>query len=261
MKKILVFAWLIAAAIGIVCGQGSPKQGIATNGSGSGAQATAEPQNEQHPASNVMVVLNQAGSPTDDPKKEQKAEDIRILWQIARFTRWLAIIGIVQAVVFFFTLFVIWRQGNHIIASERPWIIAEVVEVEPGFFKIRITNKGKTPARLLYGSAIYRPEPSPDCLPLPPNYTAPFIYPNQRLYTAERYFDIPCNPAPGYKLSDLLGKAEPMILYGNVFYGDTFDKKARHETRWCFGCPPKPDGVPKATDFMLTGPNEYTKND
>jgi hypothetical protein len=63
----------------------------------------------------------------------------------------------------------------------------------------------------------------------------------------------------------LLGEAEDMsksiIFYGNVVYGDTFDKKAKHETRWCFGRPPNPDGVPKPTDFMLTGPNEYTKND
>lgn len=150
-------------------------------------------------------------------------------------------------------------NAQAVINSERPWFIAEVVEVESGIFKIRITNKGKTPALLMWGTAKDSFESDPNMLHAP--LTGNIQCPSQLLYTTDRYFDIPCNPGPGYNPLDLLRKPEAdgkqLVLYGNVVYGDTFDKKARHETRWCLAYI-KLGEVPKPTDFVLTGPDEYT---
>jgi hypothetical protein len=186
LRKTLVSAWLIAAAIGVACAQSSPKQGVAGHDGSADAQASAKPQNEQHPASKVTENVNPPNPPADDAEKEQRAEDIRIQWRIAKFTRWLAYIGVIQAIVFLLTLFAIFWQGrtmkehagelkklasaakgntDAIIDSERAWLVVDMLPVDHReiydldatphthaiLLSFRFKNSGRTAAKFLSG--------------------------------------------------------------------------------------------------------------
>jgi hypothetical protein len=151
----------------------------------------------------------------------------------------------------------------------------------PHFYEIQITNCGRTPARFISGDAAYVFVERPDLLPVPPTYSSPFFIPKQVLIAPGKGFPIP----PGYNIPHLLEIPEAanktLVLYGHIIYEDTIIPDVAHETRWCFGYVPatreqKTQHLPQVLqnlaneiqipahimggDFVLTGPNDYTKH-
>jgi hypothetical protein len=153
-------------------------------------------------------------------------------------------------------------NAKALVNSERPWLIAEVVRGSqmPHFYEIQITNYGRTPARFLNGDASYLFAERPDLLSVPPNYSSPFVLPKQLLIAPGKGFPIP----HGYNVPHLLQKPaaanKTLVIYGRVLYEDTIIPGVEHETRWCFGYIDVARGQTMGGDFMLTGPNEYTRN-
>jgi len=174
-------------------------------------------------------------------------------------------------------------NAQSLVNSERPWLIAEAVKNSqmPHFYEIQITNCGRTPARFISGDAAHNFVERPDLLPVPPIYSSPFTIPKQVLIATGKGFPIP----HGYSIPHLLDIPEAanktLIVYGRIIYEDTIIPNLTHETRWCFGYVPATreqitQPLPQALqalaneiqipahnmggDFVLTGPNEYTKH-
>lgn len=174
-------------------------------------------------------------------------------------------------------------NAQALVNSERPWLIAETVKNSqiPHFYEIQITNCGRTPARFISGDAAYVFVERPDLLPVPPTYTSPFFIPKQVLIAPGKGFPIP----PGYNIPHLLDMPQAanktLVVYGHIIYEDTIIPDVVHETRWCFGyipatCEQITQPLPPALqplakeilnsspiargDFVLTGPNDFTKH-
>jgi hypothetical protein len=149
------------------------------------------------------------------------------------------------------------QNAQALVNSERPWLIAEAKadDRQPHFFRIEITNCGRTPARFLRGDAAYIVTQRPDQLPVPPTYSAPMILPEQLLIAPGTGFPVP----HGYSISHLIKdlNSETLVILGRVVYEDTIIPGVEHETRWCFGYVLT---APYGGKFILTGPNEYTAN-
>lgn len=167
-------------------------------------------------------------------------------------------------------------NAQAVIEAERPWLVVTVERNEamgtPGWFSLRVTNKGNTPAQLIEAGIRHSFETNPQQLPIPPTYD-PFLAPLTSLIPAEEGFTIRrtlseestgFNPGqmiqaymtgPGPKYSGAV-----LVFYGLLVYDDVLGKKRpdykSHETRWCLAF------FPNGARWVRSGPgdayNSYT---
>jgi len=154
-------------------------------------------------------------------------------------------------------------NAQAVLDSERPWLVVTPVKNEalPGryYYFFRVTNKGRTPAKLISGSFSQVFLFNADKLPVPAKYDKPFLAPNDRFLPPDGYFDI-------YRTEDertrgispqVVMQSRPsteiLFFYGNIIYDDVLGKNrpgySVHETRWCFAF--FLDGM----RFVRTGPD------
>jgi uncharacterized membrane protein len=146
--------------------------------------------------------------------------------------------------------------------AERPWFVASMERrsEDSNEWRVRITNKGRTPGHLAHVSAEYTRTHNPSELPLPPNYSGLAWMPDSMLFAAgdaftarqwmDEWFD-------AKKIWENVRSSETdfLAIYGRVRYRDTLtgwtDKEIMHETRWCYHY------VPPTGKFVPSGPAEY----
>jgi hypothetical protein len=153
-------------------------------------------------------------------------------------------------------------NATALVNSERAWLVAEVVKNDrmPHLFEVQITNHGRTPAEFIRGDATHAFIELPENLPVPPVYNSPIVIPRQTLIVTDKGFAIP----HGYSMVHILARPDAagkvFVIYGRILYSDTIIPTVEHETRWCFGYVPDAAGLLPSGDFVLTGPDEYTKH-
>ncbi len=188
----------------------------------------------------------------------------------------LAVIGAIAACIAIKTLRYIGVQTKHagiaakaardgaqaVLDSERPWIVIDIEQerVPPRRCNFLVVNRGRTPAKIISGSATHVFAASPNDLEIPPIYESPFLFPNKTLIVQSDSF--PVYPA-GIRPQTMVvaGSTEILFFYGTVVYDDVFGTNrhgyVRHETRWCYAY------LPDGHRFIRTGPDgsdEYNRN-
>lgn len=204
--------------------------------------------------------------------KTHLKEYLRAGFAPANISNWiLAALGLVGGVMAYDTLRTFKRQTDHMVNSERPWMVASIErEKIPQYdgltmvgFSIRCRNVGKTPAFVVsmkhHGVILPRETDLPD----------------ERLPWEK--FNVEEWPEPGIPLqpNDFLLRnnfttwaSNPPALrhgidwlwvYGEIVYLD--GQKNRHETRYCFlwDCVHDVEGVGKDTHFLIRGPASYIR--
>jgi hypothetical protein len=75
-------------------------------------------------------------------------------------------------------------NAQAVIDAERPWFVASIERTKPGFdfWRVRITNKGRTPGQMwdLFAERIF--VDSPESLPLPPNFSSLTYSPDTKFF-------------------------------------------------------------------------------
>src|SRR6266536_6285903 len=116
-----VFLVFAVATVGIICGQSAPEKRIAKQ---DGGAETKKPDSAgtEHASPNVTVIVKQESAPSDKPTNPQSQENIEIERKLARFTKWLVIVGFIQAGILGLTVWVIYQQVVLARTSERAFV-------------------------------------------------------------------------------------------------------------------------------------------
>jgi hypothetical protein len=193
----------------------------------------------------------------------------------------LVVIGVVASIIALCTLRPIRNQARAALLSaqavldaERPWFVASIERTRPqfDFWRVRITNKGRTPGQLwdLSENFMWVPSPEAEHFPMPPCYDSPGSGPNTRFYASAESFIVGENPVndDGFLPVDRVNNRrqefgenmlEFLVVYGRVTYKDTFTGRTPrllHESRWCYLFRP-PVARNFLGDFVACGPAEY----
>jgi hypothetical protein len=118
-------ALLVLATVGIIAAQSAPEQRVTKEQKSLTAEKPATA-NDKQGDSKVTVIVKQENAASDNSKKEQDDENIKIQRRIAIFTALLVIVGLIQAVVLWLTIKAVNRQtatNQHI---ERAWVMADL---------------------------------------------------------------------------------------------------------------------------------------
>ena len=187
----------------------------------------------------------------------------------ANLSNWiLAGLGVIGGLLALGTLLLVKRQADHIVCSERAWMIAEIsgpliysLSGIPYAMAIpQLWNKGKTPAFIVEaGGAIVIKNK---------NEALPKIPPDCKLKNVATWDGIGVPLAPGGdikqnlidevpELPQVLSGQKILWIYGYVKYHNTFTKRAR-ETRYCFQWDPSMHGRSGST-FAIDGPKGYNR--
>jgi hypothetical protein len=139
-----------------------------------------------------------------------------------------------------------WIDVNGIAIPDRGWIRQEnperyraFTDADAGFCFFRIQNKGRTPAQFISGTIQKAFVNTPNDLPVPAIYDAPFNSPNETFLVPGEYFDPRpfANPKAIIEqrsVADaMFNSNQILIFYGQVSYEDVISG-GRHETRWCY---------------------------
>jgi hypothetical protein len=136
-------------------------------------------------------------------------------------------------------------NAQAVINAERPWFVV-TIELHmgyPGFYNIKITNKGRTPGILeeVFVETYFIENPSD--LPSPPLYSNGCIGPNDNLFVTGDSYTIPPHFNASLEIEERRkspnnNPTDLRIAYGKLTYSDRLigDKSSEiiHETRWCF---------------------------
>jgi hypothetical protein len=163
------------------------------------------------------------------------------------------------------------RQSEHMIASERAWMVARVEgEVIPDSdgkrlvrFSVRCVNVGKTPAYLIgmanHGVVLPRDQSLPDPpVPYIPNNVSE--WPGEGISLQPEDFVLRHNWSTiARDLQKLIHGEDWLWVYGYINYRDAFGNK--RETMYCFlwDCTHNIPGVSKETHFLVDGPASYIR--
>ena len=137
-------------------------------------------------------------------------------------------------------------SAQAVIDAERPWFVVSIEKSKPSFnfWRIRITNKGRTPGQLveLFEDRIF--VDTPESLPLPPKYSSPTYAPDTSFFANGESFTIrETYDDDGFLPKDIWEqqsktKLDFLVVYGKVSYKDTFTggrgNEILHETRFCY---------------------------
>lgn len=222
---------------------------------------------------NCCAVVQPAG------KSEEEQAKANSLDTLTRRYMWATIVGVVGAFIGIALIF--WQtkiaaksaeaaslNAQAVMDSERPWIVIDVERqpLPPKWCNLAASNRGRTPAQIVSGSATHVFVNDPDDLKVPPIYDSPFVLPNKTLIVQTDSF--PIYPQPGIRPQamvenrpaeeKILSDSQILVFYGRVVYDDVFGTKrpgyVPHETRWCFAY------FADGHRFVRTGPEEYNRN-
>lgn len=247
-RRALVFLALTAVATtGVFGSQDAPEKRVTKQGTVAQAEDAARPEQHKNGSQNVTVVVTQGAPPTNkDQNTYSTDENTEIQRKIAHFTKWLAIIAGIQALILGLTVWAIVRQTSTMRAVERAWVMADV---EPDSEKWRdrklhvlqgsgtsgdstaiyavlvCTNAGKTPAWLNEMRAKFEIVKT---LPLRPNFeTAEHIEMGTIPLGMKEGGAVPyvqrLSWTPIATGHEELGKMA--VIYGFVKYRDVFQKR------------------------------------
>jgi hypothetical protein len=113
MSNLCVIAFLWIAALGVL--QAPVKKGQATDHGAGDTSQTSKPRNAQQSSTAAPDQAVPAPGQKIEPsqaKTEQSRDDIEIQRQLAKYTKGLVWVGILQAIVLAGTLVVMWRQAK-----------------------------------------------------------------------------------------------------------------------------------------------------
>jgi hypothetical protein len=109
------------ATVGILLAQGSPKERVAEEKRSASTEPSSSTQaDQQNPG--VTVIVKQENAPQDKPETSEERESIAVQNRIATFTKWLFVVGLLQAGVLALTIKAINRQTK----AQRAWISVDV---------------------------------------------------------------------------------------------------------------------------------------
>ncbi len=149
------------------------------------------------------------------------------------------------------------------IQTERPWLVVTAQHHEEARrnFSFRVTNQGRTPARIIkqeIGAGFY---PDPMTLPTPPPYQPDVI--RLGLLVQDNSFTVcPIEPvrwaiSRGVKEQAIDDARLFLCAYGRIIYEDLISRgtesAAPRETRWCFVY------LAGEKRFVQSGPEEYNR--
>jgi hypothetical protein len=152
-------------------------------------------------------------------------------------------------------------NAQALIASERPWFVASIEQEDHSdYWRVRITNKGRTPGHLNAMFSEYIFVSLPEDLPIPPEYHSPCFMPDTRFFvTGDSFTDREQLPGfnPIYCIEhERQNQTDLLVIYGRATYSDTFTwgtpGEIIHETRWCYVYHQYPTGR-----FAPCGPYAY----
>jgi hypothetical protein len=153
-------------------------------------------------------------------------------------------------------------NAQAVLDTERPWFVASIEKrsEDSTDWRVRITNKGRTPGHLSHISAEHCLASDPEALPLPPKYNGTAWIPESRFFAAGDAFTVRewnhqwFNPEVIWE-NIRNSETELFVVYGRVRYKDTFTggttSEITHETRWSYLY------RPMLGDFVPCGPAEY----
>lgn len=137
-------------------------------------------------------------------------------------------------------------NAQALINAERPWFVVEIEHWtdNPEYYRIKVTNRGRTPGILeeVFVEKCFIQNPSD--LPLPPSYSNGCIGPDDNFFGPGRDPYIiapPFNPTMELKdWRDSPNNSQTVlrVAYGKMTYRDTLSgnesSEIIHETRWCY---------------------------
>jgi hypothetical protein len=214
--------------------------------------------------------------------------------RLAKYTKWLVFVGIVQGIVFFLTLLAIRHEAKiaseiasaartnadavgdnarALINSERPWVLvenlllSELLPMEqqmPVQVTYEIQNYGRTPARIVRARTRFQMS---NQMAEPPN---PEVYEDSGGIVAQRIVPQMLTPRLGniallepnrYMSADQIQAVNNgqiyLWAYGFIAYRDTLGTEGEYLTRFCY-CYIVPPLIQPAR-FCLAGPTEYNQ--
>lgn len=245
---------------------------VAISVCGQGNKSTSLPKYDEHKTSVPQSAFSDRGKQSPAPQ-ENRAEAESPPWYTSA-EWWLFILGVP-------TLGALLWQANAtkdaasaaqegaeaallnaqaVINVERPWFAPTMEryqdEAHGTLYRVRITNKGRTPGYLYEINSAKLFAEDPYKLPIPPNYNAPCYAPDTLFFATDDSFT-DRERIPGYSPDFILqeraserGQFDFLVLYGRVTYVDLIAKDRVHETRWCYVWN-------EYRGFMPCGPVEY----
>ena len=250
-----------------------PKQRIVQGGSPSDSNKTTVSKENQQPSENeaierlisVIQAQQQQEAQARQSQERQTTQDTEIQRKLAKYTRALVYVGILQAVVLLLTVIVIYMQIATTRGIERAWMVAYVDDLpaQPPQSGLRIacniTNTGHTPA-IIMAKAQRRQIENIDYV-LPEQWAGygdrTIRFHDGAVVAPEGIAGTFHNLSPEEAQSVYCGERS-LWLHGFVEYKDVFGR--RHETRYCLkfysrmGMRDRP-----RVGFFPDGPSSYTK--
>jgi hypothetical protein len=212
--------------------------------------------------------------------KAHPKEYLKAAFAPANLSNWiLAGLGVIGGVIAAITLSTFKRQTDHIITSERAWIVANVkighenpiIYRGHGLVPVKadciFKNKGNTPAFIKESGiaiqVIAKDEILPDSpLPYDPKYGAKWegrgIAVSPKMSFVQSVFKDTQDPI------NILNGANILYVYGYVKYRDVFTAKRLfrrkiHETRYCFKYIPAQPQFGMSAQFIIEGGPAYVR--
>lgn len=253
IKRLISLVILLAPLIVTAAGQSAPQKGV-TGQKSSLKTEEAKQSNQNHEAAQKAAppIAKQVNAAVSDSQPAKGGEDIEIQRKLARYTKWLVIVGaiqfvvlIAQAAVFWFTLHAINRQT--LLSSDtaqrqlRAYVcvnsaLLKFSQPEVPEVQIHLKNSGQTPAYEVRGWIHIWIEKYPlkISLPEPPEgfqKSKEIMGPGStRTYVIAKKPPIPSQSLP------LLGTTEGTIYaYGEVRYKDAFGGERYTKYRLIYG--------------------------
>lgn len=279
MKTARFCAMLLVATVGIVIGQSMPEQRVAKENRSSKAEKSESGDDTAKPSPNVTVVVKQENAPEHQAADNQSDENIDIQRKVVALTRWLVIVGFIQACILAGTIWAIYTQTDTSRTIERAWVIASPVTKNPalGFipepgdpigsdqrniFICAIKSVGNNPARLIDATVAYQQIGSLEDIPKEPMYGKGPL--NELPLIKEDSFSVVAILQPNSILSKqdmitiLTTNKQSLYAYGRVIYKDVFGKE--HETRFGYVYHFTKGGDPRPSEFRRDGlPAAYNR--
>ncbi|MGB6130727.1 MAG: hypothetical protein WBG54_03020 [Acidobacteriaceae bacterium] len=185
--------------------------------------------------------------------------------------KWLWGSNILLVIVGFGTIAILWRQTNHIVTSERAWMVTEPCDakIPPEIkgkttgvrhvgFSVRFKNMGKTPAFLLEIRYSGKVLPSKERLPeVPSEYEEReiFKWEGKGMPLLPQDFILKNHVNTWAKEPVLIDRGFDILwIYGYIKYRDAFGEN--RETWFCHRWVPEIEGWQKS-GFISDGPESY----
>jgi hypothetical protein len=194
----------------------------------------------------VTVIVEQKNTPSNKPPENQTDEDIRVQRKLATFTEWLVVVGLLQALILAFTVWVVRDQASAAKNSERAWMIGSpnmqrlLLDTPPEpsaqlLYVCNLKNTGRTPARILQTGLAFRKAKSFSDIPQTPSYEKKetFSFTKVLIVPQDSFASTTVSQVTKAEYLAVSDSGERLILYayGFVKYLDVFGKP--RETCFC----------------------------